>query len=608
MATARQSILDYLTDYVLHHGDEAAALCKRDGAYRSTTWREVGDAVQRQATVLLRLGLAPGQRVALLAQTRLEWVTWDLAIIAAGGVTVPIYQSSLPDDCQFILDNSGARFVVSENEAQTRKLLQQRGQLAGVERVIQIDPPVGEDGWVASMAALVAAVEVADEAALALRRRELTPASPLSLIYTSGTTGRPKGAIITHHNLLATAEAIGSVDIVRTADTQLLFLPLAHVFARVLMVAWLATRHRLAFAESMATIAENMCEVRPTIMCGVPRVFEKFFAAVQQKGASRGRLASALFARSLALSERAGEAAQRGASLPPRERLEFALLKRAIFRRVGSQLAATLGGRMRVMISGGAPLAPPIAWFFRHAGIPLVEGFGLTETSAATCLNLPADNRIGSVGRPLPGTSVRCAADGELLIRGGGVFAGYWNNPQASAEALVDGWFLSGDLARIDETGFVHIVDRKKDIIVTAGGKNVAPQNIEGLIKTDKFISQVVVHGDRRNFLSALITLDATALQHFAQAHGLGAGSFAELSQNPRVVAEIGAIIDRFNGQLPKWETIKKFRILEHDFSVESGELTASLKVKRRLVNERYRAIFDGFYAAASPPPAQRHA
>ena len=593
----RQTILDFLTHHCETAGHQPAALYKRDGAYQSITWQEVGLAVNRRATALVDRGVVPGAKVVVLSQSRLEWVLWDLAIIAAGAVTVPIYQSCLADDCQYIIDHSGAELVITEDAAQTAKLRQERARLSPALKVVQIDgePQAGDD-WVASERACLAAVSVVDEAALLVRRRALTPDSPLSIIYTSGTTGRPKGVLISHRNLVTTAEAVIQTDVVRSDDIQLLFLPLAHVFARVLMIAWLATRHQLAFAENMQTLRQNLIEIRPTIMGGVPRVFEKFYAAVQQKGAASGRLKAALVGRALSLSEQVGDAHAAGTNLPLPARLQFAAFRRLVFAAIGRELNITLGGRMRTLISGGAPLSPSIAWFFQHANLTLLEGFGLTETTAASCINLPGRLKIGSVGPPLPHTQVRLASDGELLIKGSGVFAGYWNNPDATAAAFNDGWFATGDIARIDDDGYVTIVDRKKDIIVTAGGKNVAPQNIENLIKTSPMVSQVVVHGDRRPFLSALVTLDPDALKAFAKAHSLGGGSLAELSQNPAVVGEMQAIIDRFNSQLPRWETIKKFRLLEHDFSVDNGELTPSLKVKRKLVTQRYQAILDGFY------------
>ncbi len=556
--------------------------------------------VRQIGSALIRLGVQPGERVSICAQTRIEWVVIDMAILHAGAVTVPIYQSNLPDECQYIVENSGAGVVFTEDEAQTKKFRLERSRLPNVKKVIQICGEVHErDGWAIPLSEFLETGEAHDPE-LQERRKSVTKDSILTLIYTSGTTGRPKGVVTTHDNMIYEAEAIAAANIVRTDDIQLLFLPMAHVFAKVLEIAWIATGHVLAFAESMATLKDNMRETRPTLMAGVPRVFEKFYAAIVTQATAKSGLSSLLFQRAVELSNRHGDAVAQNRSLGLSERMQLKALKAVVFREVERKLGQTLGGRMRVMVSGGAPLGPQIAWFFRHAGYDILEGFGLTETSAATCINLPGHNKIGTVGPVLPGTEVRLADDGELLIRGRGVARGYWQNDTATAEAFKDGWFLTGDLAKIDTDGHVAIVDRKKDIIVTAGGKNVAPQNIENLIKTNKLISQVVVHGDKRNFLTALVTLDSDTLKLFADSHRLGQASYATLTQKPEVYQAVQDAIESFNSQLARYETIKKFRILEHDFSQDSGELTASLKVKRKVVNQRYKTIFDNFYEGAS--------
>ncbi|HET6344133.1 MAG TPA: AMP-binding protein, partial [Myxococcota bacterium] len=418
---------------------------------------------------------------------------------------------------QHIVENSGATVVFAEDDKQVQKFRAERSRLPNLKKVVQIAGEVADsDGWVVSLGTLTAEALV-DEAVLVERRRAVTRESILTLIYTSGTTGRPKGVVTTHDNMLYEAEAIQQINVIREQDVELLFLPLAHVFAKVLECVWVHSGHVMAFAESMHTIKENLAETRPTVMAGVPRIFEKFYGAVVQKGLAAGGLKRALFERAQALSEKRGELEAKGQTLPVAETLQFAALQRLVFSKVSRALKQNLGGRMRVLVSGGAPLAPKIAWFFRDAGVDILEGFGLTETSAATCLNRPGRNHIGTVGLPMPGTQVRLAPDGELLIKGRGVAKGYWQNEEATAEVFKDGWFASGDVARIEADGAVRIVDRKKDLIVTAGGKNVAPQNIENLVKTHRLISQVVVHGDRRNFLSALITLDADALKVFAE-------------------------------------------------------------------------------------------
>ncbi|MBI5509234.1 MAG: long-chain fatty acid--CoA ligase [Deltaproteobacteria bacterium] len=593
---AHSSILDLFLGNAEQFPTRTAALYKKDGGYREIDWRTLADQAQALSAALVALGVAPGDRVALLSQTRLEWVVADMGILGAGATTVPIYASNLPDECQYIIENSGAVVAITEDAAQTQKIERERGRLPGLKKIIQLDGELGDpDDFVLSYAKLGALPPVA-AAELGRRRAALSADSILTLIYTSGTTGRPKGVILTHDCMLYEAEAVRAIDILEETDVQLFFLPLAHSFAKVLEIAWIATHSVLAFAESMQTIRDNLREVQPTIMCGVPRVFEKFYGAIATKGTAAGGAKAALFNAAATMSSHHGEAVAKGERLPFAERLQYAALKRLVFAKVARGLKETLGGRMRGIISGGAPLSPRIAWFFRDAGVEVLEGYGLTETSAATFVNRPGHNRIGTVGPAMPGTEVRIAADGEVLVKGRGVMRGYWNNKAATDEVLKDGWFQTGDIGVLDAAGHLKITDRKKDIIVTAGGKNVAPQNIENLLKTHKLVSQVVVHGDKRKFVSAIVTLDPDALKALAVERRLGELSYAELSQKPEVYAAVQEAIDAVNTTLPSYETIKKFKILEHDFSQESGEMTPSLKVKRKVVAERYKAIFDGFY------------
>jgi long-chain acyl-CoA synthetase len=593
---ARNSILDYFLDNAEQHGSRTAALVKRDGVYREVTWKEMAGEARRISSGLIELGINPGDRVCIMANTSLQWVLADMGILGAGAVCVSIYPSLLADEAQYIADDCSATAVFAEDAVQVAKFLEVKSKLPNVKKVIQMTGEVAtNDEIVVGYQDLLGAGRP-DAAILDARRKSLNKDSVLCLIYTSGTTGKPKGVVLTHDAMMYEAEAIAQIDVVREDDVQLLFLPLAHSFAKVLEMAWLSVRHVMAFAESMQTIKENLAEVRPTLMAGVPRVYEKFHAAIVAKGTAGGGFKASLFGAAATLSQKNGEAQMAGGSLGPVDSIEWALLKKVIFAKVGAGLEQILGGRMRVLISGGAPLSRKIAWFFRDAGVTVLEGYGLTETSAATCVNRPTSNRIGTVGPALPGTELRIAEDGEILVRGRGVMREYWGMPEATAEALKDGWFHTGDVGVVDPDGALRITDRKKDIIVTAGGKNVAPQNIENLVKTHKLISQVVVHGDKRKFLTALITLDPEALSAFAEERGLGNGSYAELTQKPEVHAEIQQGVDTFNDDLAKFETIKKFKILEADFTQESGELTPSLKVKRKVINDRYKKVFDSFY------------
>lgn len=595
---ASHSILDSYLQNAQQHGDETAALVRTNGVYKPVTWQQMFQRTQKLATALLQAGLAPGDRVCLIAQTSLDWVIVDMAIIAAGAITVPIYPSNLAGECHYVVQDSASVMVVAETHEQTQKFLQGQSELPSLKKIIQMTGAVDDNPLVVGLDSLIDGVEKIDEVELAKRRESIRSDSPFSIIYTSGTTGHPKGVITTHDNMLYEAEAINAVDILRKTDVQLVFLPFAHVFARVLEIAWLAIGHTMAFAENMNTIRQDMADSHPNLMAGVPRVYEKFYTAVLAQGRQKGGLSAVLFERALKLSEKNGQSEMGGPKLSAIEALQFRILKGLVFKKIAQGLGATLGGRMRLMISGGAPLAPKIAHFFRDAGIDILEGFGLTETCAATCVNLPGSNHIGTVGKPLPGTQARLAEDGELLLKGRGVTPGYWGHAQdAGREVLHDGWFATGDIATIEHDGSVRIVDRKKDLIVTAGGKNVAPQNIENLLKTNPIISQAVVYGDKRNFLTALITLDADNLKVFAKNKKLGEDSLAALSQRGEVFGEVERIVQNLNAQLARYETIKKFKILEHDFTQESGELTPSLKIKRKVINQRYKTIFDSFYS-----------
>jgi long-chain acyl-CoA synthetase len=595
---AKNSILDLLHDHAQNRGTDTACLVKVEGRYGPVTWAKLGDDARKLGKALIAAGVNAGDRVNVIGGTCYEWIVNDFGILAAGAVTVPIYPSNLPDECQYVTEHSGARLVFAENAEQVDKFVEKRGELRDVIKVVQWRGAKRvDDDWVVSMDEFLAAAESISDAQLDERGATLGPDSLLTIIYTSGTTGRPKGVVLTHGNMLYEAKVIAEVDVIRQDDIQLLFLPMAHVFAKVLEVGWLGTGHVLAFAESMNTIKPNLGEVRPTLMAGVPRVFEKFYAAVVEKGTSAEGLKRKLFVEAMALSAKNGELEERGERLGLVESAMFGLLKKAVFAKVGEGIMQILGGRMRVMISGGAPLSKKIAWFFRDAGIVVLEGYGMTETSAATTISLPSHNQIGTVGPAMPGTSVKIASDGEILIKGPGVMREYWRDPEATAETIdADGWLHTGDIGEIDpRTQAIRITDRKKDLIITAGGKNIAPQRIENLIKTHKLIAQCVVHGDRRKFISALITIDPEQIGAFAQQSGIS-GSYEQIAKHPTVRTEIERLISESNSELASYETIKKFEILDKDFSIETGELTAKLSVKRKVVSSKYGHIFDGFY------------
>ena len=575
-------------------GGQTAVRHKREGAWRDVSWAEMARRARDVADGLAALGLQRGDRVAIIGDTNLEWILADLGILGAGGITVTIYQSNKPHECQYILADSGARYVFCDTEAQVQKIREVRGELPSLEGVVRAFGAAADpfERTLADLERAGAAWRQEHPKAHADRLAGLSSADPASFIYTSGTTGNPKGVVLTHGNWTYEAFAIAELQVIRPDDAILMFLPMAHSFAKVVEAVWFATGATGAFVESMEKIIENAGEVRPTIMPAVPRIFEKAFDAVVTKGLATPGLKGRLFKAALEGFETWVQAKELGKE---RVTLGFLVGRKLVFPKLRAALAEKFGGRMRLFVSGGAPLSPKIGWFFKEAGMTILEGYGLTESSAGTFINRPGDNRIGTVGPPVPGTEVRIAEDGEVLVKGPGVMKEYYNAPAATAEVLKDGWLATGDIGLIDAAGCLKITDRKKDIIVTAGGKNVAPQNLENDLKTDPLISQVMVHGDKRKFLSALITLNEEAVRAWGRGHGVPAG--AVLAEDPRVVARIQKAVDELNLRQASYSTIKRFAIVAPDFTQESGELTPTLKVKRKVVTRNHQAVIDAFYA-----------
>jgi len=579
--------------------DALAARHPAGNGWRDVTWGEVARTAERVAAGLAALDVRPGDRVAILSHTRVEWTAADLGVIGAGAVTVPIYQSNLASDCEYILRDAGCVLAFAEDEAQLAKLRAVRGRLPGLRTIVAFeDAPAGEAG-ILSWETLLARGDAwlgQHAAALDERGHALGPESLLTIIYTSGTTGPPKGAMLTHDCMLYEAEAVRRIGIVDPADVVYLFLPLAHVFAKVVEVAWLSTGCVLAYwRRDPKRIVEDVAEIRPTIFPAVPRIFEKIHARVVEDVAAAPGVAGRLGRWALAKEHAAARAAADGrAPFDP----GWALARALVFRQLGRRLAARLGGRLRFAISGGAPLAPEIAWFFHHAGLEVCEGYGLTETSGASTVNLPGQVKPGTVGPPVPGTEIRIADDGEVLLRGRGVMRGYWRREAETREVIdADGWFRTGDIGCLDADGCLRITDRKKDIIVTAGGKNVAPQNIETALKSaSPLVSQVVVHGDAQKYLTALVTLDPDALAAWARAHGVAERDHAALTRRADVRTEVERAVEAVNRDLPSHERVCRIDVLDHDFEV-GDQLTPTMKVKRKLCIARYRDRFEAMYA-----------
>ncbi|MEH1168391.1 AMP-binding protein [Micromonospora sp. CPCC 205539] len=556
-----------------------------------TTWAEVTcrqfrDEVVAVAGGLIAAGVQPGARVALMSRTRYEWTLLDYAIWAAGAVTVPIYETSSAEQAAWILADSGAVALVVETEAHATLIASVRDRLPELEQVWQI-----EVGGVDELVAAGAAIEATE---VELRRKAVHAGDLATIVYTSGTTGRPKGCALTHRNLYADiANAVPVLpNLFNEGAATLLFLPLAHVFARLIQIGVVQARATMAHCPDTKNLVAELQEFRPTFVLSVPRVFEKVYNAAKQKAEADGK--GGIFARAEQVAVAYSEALEtpRGPGLALRA--QHAVFDRLVY----VKLRAALGGRCRDAVSGGAPLGARLGHFFRGIGVTVLEGYGLTETSAAAAANLPAGTRIGTVGRPLPGVTVRIDDDGEILISGDPVFQGYWNNEAATAEALTaDGWFRTGDLGQLDADGYLSITGRKKELIVTAGGKNVAPAVLEDVIRAHPLISQCVVVGDRKPFIAALVTVDEEALPTWLESAGLPADTSVEqLREHEGLRKEIQAAIDAANQAVSKAEAIKVFRILPHDFTEATGELTPSLKVKRQVVHKTYAAEIADIY------------
>ncbi|KKK07626.1 long-chain fatty acid--CoA ligase [Micromonospora sp. HK10] len=556
------------------------------GAWTDVTCRQFRDEVVAVARGLVAAGVNPGDRVALMSRTRYEWTLLDYAIWATGAVTVPIYETSSAEQAAWILADSGAVAVVVETTAHATLVAGIRDRLPALREVWQIE--------LGAVDQLVTAGDAVDPADIEVRRSTLRADDIATIIYTSGTTGRPKGCVLTHRNMYADiANAVPVLpNLFRPGASTLLFLPLAHAFARLIQIGVVQARATMAHCADTKNLVDELQEFRPTFVLSVPRVFEKVYNGARQKAeaAGKGRIFDRAEQVAIAYSEALETTDGPGVAL----RAQRAVFDRLVYRK----LRAAMGGRCRDAISGGAPLGARLGHFFRGIGVTICEGYGLTETSPAATANLPSATRIGTVGRPLPGVTIRIDDDGEILIAGEIIFRGYWHNEAATAESIsADGWFRTGDLGELDEDGYLRITGRKKEIIVTAGGKNVAPAVLEDQVRAHPLISQCVVVGDRQPFIAALVTLDEEALPKWLAGHGRPeTTAVAELRDDEALLAELQNAIDQANRSVSKAEAIKVFRILPQDFTEATGELTPSLKVKRQVVHKTYAAEIADIY------------
>lgn len=583
---ADANLLQPLRRLVEQDNERVIAMTREDDRFVDWTVAQTAERIRSVAKGLVACGVEPGERVALMCHTRFEWVVVDLAIMSAGGVTVPVYDTSSAEQLQWILEDSGAVVALVENDDMRAMYDGLDKEALHCRHIFTIDA----DGLEALEAL---GVDVAD-GEVDRRSAALGPDDIATVIYTSGTTGRPKGCVLTHANLCAnvaqTTDAIGGE--VRPDDVGLLFLPLAHSLTKGNLLFSLEQGIRTGFATDIAHLGEELGMVRATVIAGVPRVFEKVYNSAQHTAHTTRK--GPIFDRAASVAVRWSKEHHRG-KVRPWTALEHALFERLVY----GKLRHALGGGLRLAFSGGSPLGERLTHFFDGIGVRIFEGYGLTETSPTLTINRPGAWRPGSVGRPLAGTTIRIADDGEILAKGPQVFAGYWKNPEATAEVIDDeGWFHTGDIGELDEEGFLRITGRKKELIVTAAGKNVAPAPLEDRLRAHPLVSQAVVVGDDRPFVAALITIDEDAFADWASEAGVAASTVAEAADNAELRAVIGAAVDDANLSVSRAESIREFAILPHDFSIDAEELTPTLKVRRTVVHDRYQAAIDSIYGS----------
>jgi long-chain acyl-CoA synthetase len=569
--------------------DRVAATYKADGEWEDMNYAEAGTAIEEIALGLVGLGLKAGDRVGILSDTRVAWTLASYGISAAGGVVVPVYPTNSPRECAWVLGDSGARAVFCDNEGQRAKIDKVRDELGELETTIGFEP----DGGDMTLDELRERGRGGDREELTRRQETVEPGDAYTIIYTSGTTGPPKGVVLTHRNAMSVCEMVEEISFIEPGEKTYLFLPLAHAFALTTHLASFDQGTTIVFyGGNTKEILPELIDSHPTYLPSVPRIFEKLYTAamkMQEQGSDEDK---ERFQQAVKLGIEVRQRRRRGEDVPEEMEKAFAAADEQLYSRV----RGLFGDRVKQAVTGAAPIAPEILEFFYACGVPVLEGWGMTETTAVGTVATLENFKFGTVGRAMPGVEVRIAEeDGEILLKGPNIFREYWRNPEATAETLVDGWLHTGDVGQLDEEGYLSITGRKKDIIITAGGKNLTPANIENDLKQSRFISQAVMYGDRRPFPVALITLDPEEILPWAQENDLPE-DMAELAKDETVVAMIQEELDRANSNYAQVEQIKKFVILDRDLTIEDGELTPTLKVKRNVVNDHFQDLFDSLY------------
>jgi len=588
-STGSKTIADMIGRAADRYGDRVAAIHKLDGAWREVTFAEVGEMVTEIGLGLIDLGIEPGERVCILSTTRVEWTYCDFAISSAGAVVVPIYPTNSPEECEWVAGNSQAAAIVCEDASQVAKIAAVRDRLPALRTIVAIDPS-GDVGDAIALDAVRERGRTRDAAELEARAAAVTPDDPFTFIYTSGTTGPPKGCVLTHGNYRSVLSMCESLDVITGEERTYLFLPLAHSFALLIQLLSYDVGGSIAyFGGDPKQIVPELQETKPTYLPSVPRIFEKIYTLAL---GSQPPEAQAKMKAAAQLGVKVRDMRLRGEAVPPELLGPFEEADEQLFKNV----RAVFGGELERAVSGAAPIAREILEFFYGCGVPVLEGYGMTETATVATYSTVEHHRFGSVGRALPGLEARIADDGELLIKGPNVFQGYHRNDDASFGAVIDGWLHTGDLGAIDDDGYIFITGRKKDIIITAGGKNLTPANLENDMKSSRWVSQAVMHGDRRPYPVMLLTLDEEEIVPWARDQGIDDLSIAALARDERVLALVQAELDGANEKYARVEQVKRFFILDHDLSQETGELTPTLKVKRNVVYDLYAERFDELY------------
>lgn len=588
-----QSIYELFQEITSKNSAKIAYRYKSAGAWKGITWREQAETCKKISKSLMALGGKKGDRVNILSQTRLEWVQCDFGIVNCGAVAVGIYPTNLAPDCAYIINHGDAEVIFVENQEQLNKVQQVRKDTRKLRQIIIFDGTGSADGSVLSFADFLRQGEGVSDAEYEARAKSIRPDDLASLVYTSGTTGVPKGVMLTHENLLFTADSATQCLYLAPDFETLLFLPLAHVFARLIVYFCLYKGLAIAFAESVEKVADNLKEIRPHWFASVPRIFEKIYTKITAGVQDAGGIKEKLFNWALGVGYQVSRLQQSKQPIPAGLKFKHNLANKLVLHKIQE----AFGGRLVWAVSGSAPLNKSIAEFFHACGVLIIEGIGMTENTSFTNVNRYDHNKFGTVGPVGPGIEMKLAPDGEVLYRSKGNMKGYFKNPEATAETIdQEGWLYTGDIGEVDADGFLKITDRKKELIITSGGKNIAPQRLERILRTSRFISQAMAYGDHKKYVTALVTLNREQVEPWAKEHGIAFNGFDELANHPQVKALIDEEVKAKNAELASFESVKKVAIVPQDFSIAAGELTPTLKLKRKVLTEKYRQLIEQMY------------